>query len=685
MLREPSSSDDDDADEDWEPGEDAERGAAAAPDDADEGEDADNDDPASVCMDVAAEAGDEHDEDEDDTDWQPDEVVLRTPAAPSAVAVADALAGTKSVERSQQLPARLAGSPHPPGDDGMPAGAPSSLAGDSIPTGPRGAIAKRTRAHFSLADRDLEELEEALNAVSPAPSPPRRAVTKEGDELEWRRFLVQVHADVRSPGGSGEEDSDDDRDYSYQEDPTSRRQPEEEWESGRHFTIPLDEVKDLVTESTTGRRSERQTLQARQQAQQRAVASADEAGPSDESPGATRGASSRRVATGVDAFADTSFVRQVQIQTHLHVQLLVQVMLLARTALEQEPAFTRVALLCYNMLAEICMHCDVTLAAKQLRCRPVYATPLHARRGDTRHDGSAAAQPPQRAPFSVLCVPGFHLLPQLLLQRSGLKPLFDAGQDAPTPGRLRPLDLAKELSEFRLDFHPEYGPARAHTNRGIWGAAEDELLALGLRRYGMERLDLVRALLLPTKTIAQLQSRVKNCTRRRAEDNPVKRLRVEMSAGEVALTAAEELMLADGVAQYGEEWGTIRAALLPHRRGQEATLQRCWEHKLRPGAASQPLPLPPPPPVHAAGRTSSTAAALDGRPGAYSQQHAAPANGDSAAGQAARADGAAALSALALTTAAAAIAPAPEAASLPTLVEERAGACDEEVLSSSED
>ena len=78
----------------------------------------------------------------------------------------------------------------------------------------------------------------------------RRAVTKEGDELEWRRFLVQVHADVRSPGGSGEEDSDDDRDYSYQEDPTSRRQPEEEWESGRHFTIPLDEVKDLVTEST---------------------------------------------------------------------------------------------------------------------------------------------------------------------------------------------------------------------------------------------------------------------------------------------------------------------------------------------------------------------------------------------------------------------------------------------------
>mgnify|MGYP004139188249 CR=1 FL=1 len=39
----------------------------------------------------------------------------------------------------------------------------------------------------------------------------------------------------------------------------------------------------------------------------------------------------------------------------------------------------------------------------------------------------------------------------------------------------------------------------------------------------------------------------------------------------------------------------------------------------------------------------------------------------------------------ALTTAAAAIAPAPEAASLPTLVEERAGACDEEVLSSSED
>ena len=30
----------------------------------------------------------------------------------------------------------------------------------------------------------------------------------------------------------------------------------------------------------------------------------------------------------------------------------------------------------YALLAELGMHCDVTLAAKQLRCRPVYATPL---------------------------------------------------------------------------------------------------------------------------------------------------------------------------------------------------------------------------------------------------------------------------------------------------------------------
>ena len=52
----------------------------------------------------------------------------------------------------------------------------------------------------------------------------------------------------------------------------------------------------------------------------------------------------------------------------------------------------------YGMLTELCMHCDVTLAYKQLLCRPVYATPLAPRPAS---DGRRGAPPNGDPPLTT--------------------------------------------------------------------------------------------------------------------------------------------------------------------------------------------------------------------------------------------------------------------------------------------
>ena len=142
-------------------------------------------------------------------------------------------------------------------------------------------------------------------------------------------------------------------------------------------------------------------------------------------------------------------LRTLQIQMHVHMQLLVQTLVIARAAMKQEPHFAQVALLAYSLLTELCTHCDVTIAHKQLRTRPKYATPLHltgqlagAATGGVGGAGGAAggSAPPTRlrqllggtptanaSMLSIFHMPGFHLLPELLTARCGLKRVYDAG------------------------------------------------------------------------------------------------------------------------------------------------------------------------------------------------------------------------------------------------------------------
>jgi hypothetical protein len=525
---------------------------------------------------------------------------------------------------------------------------------------PDAAIAKRTRAHYSLAEQQLEELEALLHNDSPPGSPRARGAAQLAgdapaacgeDDSEWSRFLLEIRDEPLLRGGPGdagagrvagargrgcaasagaargvgvgagrgagvgggeasgsaaveEEEEEDDRDYSYLADSFGRDESEEdsdeEWDEEPMGDITMDEVRELLRDTATSRHSAR-----------RGGVSSAATGAASNGAGASGGAGGRGVAPAGLFTPRQAF--HLQVQLHVHMQLLVQCMLLARKAIEIEPSYLKVAMLPYGLLAELCTYCDITAAYKQLRRRPTYATPLrpltHAAAGE-EEAGPAADAPP-----SILAVPGLPALAELLLsQPLGLKRLYDA-PDA----RMRQV-LAREMADrageeegFRLDvemrrllphFNKSYLPRREQaTSRSPFCAAEDHLLALGLRRYGLGRFDLIRAHLLPSKSVEALHMRYTSKTSRRASDNPVRRAKAECVAA--SLTAAEETALVSAVRRYGEDWPLIRARVLRHRS--ESQLREAWVFRLRPGAMEAPLPLPEAPTVF--GQVYSAAAA----------------------------------------------------------------------------
>ena len=213
------------------------------------------------------------------------------------------------------------------------------------------------------------------------------------------------------------------------------------------------------------------------------------------------------------------------------------------------------------------MHCDVTLAHKQLKARPLYATPLRLpTAGGASSASSAAASPQPPLPsssaaasggwlgvgggdlssdsaaalrvHSVFKVPGMHLLPDLLLSRCGLKRLYDA-KDTVTRQR-----IAREVRHERFDARVELRALSASSSSPIiycrsrvgrsalklapFTAAEDRLFATGcIDIYGLDRFDAIRAHLLPTKEPEVLRKRYDQQTARRAEANAIKRARID--------------------------------------------------------------------------------------------------------------------------------------------------------------
>ena len=71
---------------------------------------------------------------------------------------------------------------------------------------------------------------------------------------------------------------------------------------------------------------------------------------------------------------------------------------------------------------------------------------------------------------------------------------------------------------------------------------------------------LIQAQLLPTKSVGQIVAHFKNRSSRRAEDNPIKQLRLE-----TPLTVREQQAVLEGVQRFGPNWDVVRARLLPCR------------------------------------------------------------------------------------------------------------------------
>lgn len=293
-------------------------------------------------------------------------------------------------------------------------------------------------------------------------------------------------------------------------------------------------------------------------------------------------------------------VQQLQMQMHVHMQQLVQVMLLAREALTEQSAFKKVALLPFAMLAELCTYCDVSLAYKQLRQRPTHATPLSAATDEGPAGVHRVGRSVDTPPVSIFSVPGLHLLRRLLPSRSiGLRRLYESDDLTHDEWRdtlpSQQFDLREELSTMRPYFNFEYAPRVEIAPVESFTTAEEELLALGIRRFGHSpsQLDLVRTHLLPTKTTQAVTAHFRRCMERSrwAEYNPVKRAVSQRAADWLP---AEEAQLVDAVKRCGENWRLISSIVLPHRSADQ--LRAKWEatQQLSRTAATAPLTVAQP-------------------------------------------------------------------------------------------
>jgi hypothetical protein len=487
-------------------------------------------------------------------------------------------------------------------------------------------VSKRTRAQYSLADRELDALEALLNKTSsPTRSPAHESdchASVDIEETEWRRFLLQLQAEAASVTSAREDDSGEDGDYSYHADTTRLQEGREEWAKRGRFEIPLDEVRGLVSDSTNlakritrhrnlhdngkRKRPRRQTTHERP-CREHARTDHSHAALTGLGEDCETGLSTG--ARGEIACFSSEQLRHVQIQMHLHVQMLVQVMLVARDAMRAELSYLKVALLPYGMLCELCTYADVTCAAKQLALRPNYATPLTPDHVASTLGVANDVWLPRISvrslsfgwPASIFAVPGMHLLPDVLFVHAGLRTLYNA------PDAVARLQLGQKLALCDFDgprllralisfLNPAYLPKKELQTRSVFCDAEDELLALGLRRFGFDRLDVIQTTLLPSKSVYQLERRCSLCTRRHAPNSSIKRVHAERFAG--VLTPAEEALLGRGVQAFGEDWERIRNSLLPHRDTDH--LSRCWKHKVAPSAhlRAEPLLLPSSPYVY---------------------------------------------------------------------------------------
>ena len=625
---------------------------------------------------------DEEDEDEDDeggddeeNDEDRSQAMAKSPPRTAVVAESapDAASASRNEARASLRPSprasprratRSLAAPQEVGPSSPRPQEPGVAAGTGEPMSGEG-IARRTRAHVSMVDTELDsqELDTELDQLearlhrSASPSPTRGTPGGDHDSPsnnDWISFLNDITKPSNHQQAVDDSEEDEDEDYNYAADQTRLHEGEEEFVMEEDEEI-VEELKGLVSAPEgdhadyARRRSTRRPMgpSGRRLSPRPSLldgrssplaASADRQGATSGRAGSptsgvrappgwfgastTQGgapsagnalpaaSSSRGHGGGTSTetppvrppAAPTAWparpftsrqLRTLQIQMHVHIQMLVQQMIMARQLMRNQQAYAQIALLSYQMLVELLMHCDVTLAHKQMKLRPVHATVIVP--DAARNPSGVPSVPQQQQPLSTFQVPGLHLIPEILAT-TGLRALYDA----PSPEALNREAAAlrnmnynarEQLAKLELFSNPHYRLERK-LNAGAdvkFTIAEDRLFAMGLRRYGVDRFDLIRANLLKTKTQETLQRHYEGQNRRSRPSNPIKRAR-DGVAFIRRLNGAELALVKHGIDQFGEDWEAINRQMLDSRWSAHE-IERDWRAKCQKQAApNEPAP-----------------------------------------------------------------------------------------------
>jgi hypothetical protein len=164
-------------------------------------------------------------------------------------------------------------------------------------------------------------------------------------------------------------------------------------------------------------------------------------------------------------------------------------------------------------------------------------------------------------------------------QQSLLMATRGGEQDAVPPAAPGVVWAVATFNNFSVLFDPALkgnGSSSKRKGRLKFTNAEDDLLTLGLRRFGPGSYELVQRYLLPTKTIPQLLHRFKNRCSAKAAWNPLKAFRKECKKLGGRASPEEVELLRQGIALHGFNWSRISSDFLPHR--EPSQLKSIWEH-----------------------------------------------------------------------------------------------------------
>ena len=202
----------------------------------------------------------------------------------------------------------------------------------------------------------------------------------------------------------------------------------------------------------------------------------------------------------------------------------------------------------------------------------------------------------QQKPLSVFQVPGLHLIPEIL-EATGLRAIYEGSSRAEInreAHRLRSVryDAREQLAKFATFSNPNYLVRHEKSLVEVkFLPAEERLFAMGLRRYGVDRFDLIRRHLLQFKGEDMLRRHFEGQNRRSRPSNPIKRAR-DGVAHIRRLNDAELALVKHGIDQFGEDWEQINHQMLGSRWSAHE-VERDWKAKSQKQAAAKELPPPP--------------------------------------------------------------------------------------------